>query len=397
MHLPNLDPHLNHIIQTRAEQPPVNPVSDSLVAEISKNQRRLLRRKKLGALPVIGKIVRSAYQLADQKMIPIQIIKSVLKNTPYIWPAARWAFAILRIVRIRDQIQHQILVQQTELATLRSKLEQSKAELEHYKKAVFVEQQTLAERTRKTEETLSQYAAISSVQTASQNSQPALQNVMLDQYYLDFENTFRGTREDIQSRLQAYLPFISSDMETGRKSALDIGCGRGEWLEILSARGFACLGIDINDRMVNVTQSHGITALKADAIEWLATCEADSQTIITAFHVIEHLPFEQLLHLFRLAYRALEPGGIIIFETPNPENLQVGAYTFYNDPTHRNPIPPAIAAFMATQSGFGKTHIERLHPYPADRLANDNSEAAHVLRQLCFGPQDYAVIAWKTH
>jgi O-antigen chain-terminating methyltransferase len=103
-----------------------------------------------------------------------------------------------------------------------------------------------------------------------------------------------------------------------------------------------------------------------------------------------------LIALFDAALRALRADGMVIFETPNPENISVGACSFYYDPTHRHPIAPAVAEFIARQRGFARTAILRLNPLPDSRLIPENTEVAHRFNSTFYGPQDYAVIAWKT-
>ncbi|MCH8621922.1 class I SAM-dependent methyltransferase [Undibacterium sp. TS12] len=219
-----------------------------------------------------------------------------------------------------------------------------------------------------------------------------------DQFYLEFEALFRGTREDIKQRLNVYLPYlshISKQPRDERKMVIDVGCGRGEWLELLDEQGIPALGVDMNVSMVNACLDRGLLVRHADAIAYLREQPAGSIGAVTGFQIIEHLPFEQLIALFDAALHALCPGGVIIFETPNPENLKVGACNFYFDPTHLNPIVPQVAEFMARQRGFSQAEILRLHPYPDDHLLKGGSEVEALLNKELFGAQDYAVIGRK--
>lgn len=223
-------------------------------------------------------------------------------------------------------------------------------------------------------------------------------SAMLDRYYLAFENTFRGSCEDIKSRLEIYLPYLrQADIGSVDFPVLDIGCGRGEWLELLKDNGLVASGIDLNAVMVDLCRERGLDVERSEALGYLAGLPDGRLGAVTGFHIIEHLPFEQLLLLFDETLRVLKPGGIAIFETPNPENLMVGALSFYNDPTHRNPLPPQVVDFMAKQRGFAMTEILRLHPYPGEVQLMENSATAERINQLFYGPQDYAVIATKSH
>ena len=218
------------------------------------------------------------------------------------------------------------------------------------------------------------------------------------QFYLDFEEKFRGEKLEIKERLKVYLPYLSnitSLKEDLRPTFIDVGCGRGEWLSLMMEQGIPAIGIDLNTSMVNTCLASGYAAKVADAIEFLQSQEEGSLGGVTGFHIIEHLPFETLIALFDSAYKALKKGGIIIFETPNPENLIVGACNFYFDPTHLHPIVPMVAEFMAKQRGFEHAEILRLHPYPENHRMSGNTDADKILNKYLFDAQDYALIARK--
>jgi SAM-dependent methyltransferase len=219
----------------------------------------------------------------------------------------------------------------------------------------------------------------------------------LDSFYVEFEDNFRGTSEDITARLQVYLPYLQRFSGDESATVVDIGCGRGEWLRLLEQNQIKAVGIDMNLAMVETCLEQGLSAHCLDAIDYLREQPEASLAAITGFHIIEHLPFKILLSLFDAALRALRPDGLIIFETPNPENLSVGACNFYFDPTHLNPIVPAVAQFMAKQRGFVKADILRLHPYPDDFKVVEDSELAKRFNSALYGPQDFAVIAWKSN
>jgi O-antigen chain-terminating methyltransferase len=219
----------------------------------------------------------------------------------------------------------------------------------------------------------------------------------LDNFYLEFEDTFRGSRQDITERLKVYLPYLKNFRTDATAQALDLGCGRGEWLALMRGQGISATGLDLNPLMVETCRIYGLQAHCGDAIQYLRQQPQDSLAIITGFHIIEHLPFATLLELFDAALRALRPDGLIIFETPNPENLAVGACNFHYDPTHLKPIVPAVAEFIAHQRGFAQAQILRLHPYPPSHQLPADSEIANRINTALYGPQDYAVLAWKTH
>lgn len=212
---------------------------------------------------------------------------------------------------------------------------------------------------------------------------------LLDALYVSFEERFRGSRDLIKERLKVYLPYIAkSIVGTTETPVLDIGCGRGEWLELLRENGYAGLGIDRNRIMIHQCLELGLDAAESDAIEYLRNREKDSLGAVTGFHIVEHLPLNVLLSLLDECLNALKPGGMIIFETPNPENLIVGACNFYTDPTHLRPIPPATLKFLAEARGFRDVEIMRLN-------GGDAVHADPVINAYFFSQPDYSVIGYK--
>jgi SAM-dependent methyltransferase len=220
---------------------------------------------------------------------------------------------------------------------------------------------------------------------------------MSEGFYVAFEDRFRGTRDDIKERARVYLPLVRA---AGAGSAdaliLDIGCGRGEWLELLQEQGLTASGIDVNDVAVAGCLARGLVALKADGIDHLTQLAPNSLGAVSAIHVIEHLPFARMIELFDEAHRVLRPGGVVICETPNPENLVVGACNFYYDPTHDRPLPPEPFRFILESRGFERVEIMRLHcDSRVPQLGGVPEDLAQVLMQRLFGPQDYALIGFK--
>ena len=225
-------------------------------------------------------------------------------------------------------------------------------------------------------------------ETASEESK-----LRLDALYVAFADRFRGTQEDIKGRVQVYLPFLR-DSGLAKEEVFDVGCGRGEWLELLREQGFQAWGVDSNVQMVERCRERGLDAVAGDAIALLRDLPDASLGAVTAFHVVEHLPLETLLELLRETLRVLKPGGLAIFETPNPENIQVGSCTFYHDPTHRNPLPWRLMHFLAEANGFCRLQVLKLHPCVPD-LGLGNREPTEAFHDWLYGPQDYAVIGWK--
>jgi SAM-dependent methyltransferase len=215
--------------------------------------------------------------------------------------------------------------------------------------------------------------------------------------YDAFTDRFRGSTAEVSAKLEGYLPDVHRLVGTG--GVVDLGCGRGEWLTLLRDAGVPSSGIDANPRFVAAGRARGLDIELGDAIGHLQGLSPDSVDMVTAFHVIEHLGTEELLALLDAARRALRPGGCVLLETPNPANLVMAACDFYNDPTHRSPLPSALTEYLVSTQGFGDIEVRPLHPKPSP-LARYGGEGVspqmhELLSQLLWGPQDYAVLGYK--
>jgi ubiquinone/menaquinone biosynthesis C-methylase UbiE len=296
-----------------------------------------------------------------------------------------WEKVRSELAGLRDERERTVAQIWTELAGLRDERERTVAQI---RTELAVQSQRLSVLLSEVRRSLEAPSPVQVENIASELSHGS------DALYVQFEDVFRGTREDIKGRLRVYLPKLkAAGAGNPGMPILDVGCGRGEWLELLADEDLAASGVDANRAMVLQCCERCLKVVECDAIAYLRKVPDHSLGAVTAFHVLEHLPFDALLDVLGQTVRVLKPGGLAIFETPNPANLLVGSYSFYTDPTHHNPLPSQTLAFLAGSRGLCDIEVLPLHP-PADelRISDDGSAAVRWLNEHFYGPQDYAVI-----
>ena len=212
-------------------------------------------------------------------------------------------------------------------------------------------------------------------------------------FYRAFEDKFRGSRALIRERLSVYLPFIEPLKRIySTLPTVDLGCGRGEWLELMRKSGFQPHGVDLDEAMLATCRVLDLSVEIADAISYLQGLQNESQVVISAFHVAEHISFTDLQTLVSESLRILKPGGLLILETPNPENLTVGTNSFYFDPTHTRPIPSLLLAFIPEYYGYNR--VKTLYLQESKELAGRTDPT--LLEVFNGVSPDFAVIAQKS-
>lgn len=214
-------------------------------------------------------------------------------------------------------------------------------------------------------------------------------------FYRAFEDRYRGSRDLILRRLQAYTPFTLPYVQaqvTEAPKALDIGCGRGEWLELLQSQGFCVQGVDLDAGMLAACTELQLPAIQGDGLAYIAEQADHSWQVISAFHLVEHIDFEQVYSLVKEALRVLSPGGLLVLETPNPDNLIVAGRDFYLDPSHQKPIPAHLLAFVVEYAGFEQVKIVRLNE---SLHLHDPTHEVSLWDSLQGVSPDYAIVAQK--
>jgi SAM-dependent methyltransferase len=216
----------------------------------------------------------------------------------------------------------------------------------------------------------------------------------LDALYAALEDRFRGSRKEIKERFRQYLPYIRQTDVVDSASVVDLGCGRGEWLEILKEEGIKACGVDTNRVLIEQCRERDLEVIEDDVIMHLRSLGDESLGAVTGFHIIEHISIDTLISLLDEVVRVLRPGGAVIFETPNPDNVLVGSNYFYLDPTHRHPLPSPLMQFLIESRGLHRTEVINLHAWDSARV-NGNDELADRFNGYFYGPMDYAVLGWK--
>jgi len=226
---------------------------------------------------------------------------------------------------------------------------------------------------------------------------PAPPQPALRMDYQRFEDRFRP-EPAVRAHQERYAEILQ-----GAGRVVDVGCGRGELVEMLRARGVDAYGYEMEPDFVALAAVRGLPVEHGDGIAHVAGLAAGSVGGVVASHVVEHLEPSEVIRLVEGAAAALTPGGILIMETPNPESLVAGSVNFHRDLTHRRPIHPDTLAFLCESAGFDAVDVLRLSPVTAPDLLPEPPEGtanAGFLRDVVarlnhvlYGFQDYAVVA----
>lgn len=217
--------------------------------------------------------------------------------------------------------------------------------------------------------------------------------------YFDFENHFRGSQKSIREKQEIYIPYFKD-----KKNVLDLGCGRGEFLELLQEYGIQAKGVELYDDYVNYCMLHELNVVKQDAVEYLDSIQSTDG--IFAGQVIEHMKIDEIIRLCKLAYEKLETGSYMILETPNPTCLATFTNAFYIDPSHNKPVHPLTIQYIVEKAGFQQVEIlytdKSRSPIVIPKIESKDianldefNQAMQKVSNMLFGSQDYAVIARK--
>jgi O-antigen chain-terminating methyltransferase len=231
-----------------------------------------------------------------------------------------------------------------------------------------------------------QRAAAAPASTPAPPSPATRQDLQLPDFdYGRFAERFRGNEDYVRRGVAFYKPFFE-----GRENVLDIGCGRGEFLELMRECGVQARGIDLSEESVALCRHKGLSAEVADLFPWLAGQPEQMLDGIFSAQVVEHLDPKLLPEMVRLCASRLRTGGILAIETPNPECLAIFATHFFLDPTHTRPVPHPLMAFYMEEAGIGQIEVHKLSPASDTML--ELASLPEDFRGKFFGGLDYAII-----
>jgi SAM-dependent methyltransferase len=182
--------------------------------------------------------------------------------------------------------------------------------------------------------------------------------------YVGFEDQFRGSQEEIRRQLADYVPLFA-----GCREVLDVGCGRGELLDLFRQGGIDARGIDSNAAMVEACRARGLEADQGDALGYLQSLPDASLGGLIAIQVVEHLDPGYLLRFVETTFHKLRPGAPLVFETINAACWVAFFDSYIRDITHRWPLHPDTLRYLVQASGFSSVEIRFRSPVPySDKL-----------------------------
>jgi O-antigen chain-terminating methyltransferase len=333
-------------------------------------------------------------------------LKDKIKNIPMIGWFLRWGYNLIRL----NNIKHNLFLLQNKnkdleinIKTLESRNKNLEEQLKNINIQIqkrFDEQDKIAfdlVRTQIVNQSILFHQKIDDFVNSIDLKTQSLEIVkskndkeFLEQFSLDFENKFRGSREATLKRYKAYLKYLPNEI----KKSLDIGCGRAEWVQLLQEKEIEAYGIEQNSTMLEIAIENNVKNLKQiDAFKYLLECEENNFDLITAFHIIENISYMELINLLLQIKKVAKENATILLETSNPQNMIVATNNFYLNPTHKNPIPSEYMKFLLEYLGFYDVEIHIINPINNSNLLKEETQTAKLINHHFYQGQDYIIKA----
>jgi 2-polyprenyl-3-methyl-5-hydroxy-6-metoxy-1,4-benzoquinol methylase len=273
--------------------------------------------------------------------------------------------------------------------------------IENFTRQAGGDTKTLAARMARAERRLRRMSETAEITAAGDEAslQSSPQDPAID--YFEFQQRFRGAEDEVRERQATYRPYFAN-----RQTLVDLGCGRGEFLELMRADGICAIGIDSDADMVAYCRGKGLEAVHDDANRFLARQADESLGAIFSAQMAEHVSAAELARMLTLAARKLRPGGVLVVETLNPESIWVHYRWFWMDPTHTRLVHPQTLKFLLEAAGLSEVECHFLPPPEGPLLipplpkdvagAEQFNRATGYLNQILFGSQEYFVVGTRS-
>jgi SAM-dependent methyltransferase len=313
------------------------------------------------------------------------------------------------VVQVLNLLGQRIDDQDSEIGRMQDRFERRCDSIDERAKSEFVEhRRRLDQIERRTRNLLQEVETGGKTKAVSRAADSGARDAApVDIDYFEFEALFRGSEEQIKDQQKCFIKYF-----TGKQNVLDIGCGRGEFLELCRENGIGAMGIDIDADMVLFCQEKGLDVRQADAIGFLDTIEDGLLGGVFMSQVVEHMDPNSLIKLIELCYRKQSDHSYFISETINPESLFVFAHSYYIDMSHVFPAHPKTIEFLLRSAGYQDISMMSLSPVPDEqklqRVALRNYQGTRYedafdihnrniekINELLYGDQHYAAIAEK--
>ena len=204
--------------------------------------------------------------------------------------------------------------------------------------------------------------------------------------YTNYATDFKGGSEQIsQKKIDKFWPIFKHSTQgwlpkSKNASILDLGCGNGTNMNLLKNKvGYSNIyGVDTSESQISLAQQHVSDVQLGNALDYLGNSSMTFDLIL-AFDLIEHLTKTEALKLIKLCFEKLNPGGRVVFQTPNASSPFYGSVR-YGDLTHELGFTPQLLSQLLERDGF--VNVEQRETGPLPLGYSIKSSIRYILWQL---------------